>query len=63
MLRIDRVNTEMDVLPQAAAPAVTTSHSSSEAALSDPRSRERIKELVLEALRDHLRELQRQGAV
>jgi len=63
MLRIDRVKTEMDVLPSAASAPGSTAPASAETALSDPRGRERVKELVLEALRDHLQELQRQGTV
>jgi hypothetical protein len=65
MLRIDRVKTEMDVLPAGSAPApgVPPATAESFAILSDPQARERIKEMVLEALREHLRELERRGVV
>ena len=63
MLRIDRVKTDMDILPSAGAPAPASPHSDAAALLADARARERIKELVLEALREHLRELERRGVV
>ena len=65
MLRIDRVNAQVDILPgtgqtpgagAAAPPSAAT-------ILADPQTRERIKELVQEALREHLRELERRGVV
>ena len=62
MLRIDRVSAEMDVLPSgggaSAAPKLDVA-----ALMSDPHARERIKEMVREALSDHLRELERRGVV
>lgn len=65
MLRIDRVKTEMDVLPQGgpAAPAAAETARVPSETLGDPRAREHIKELVLEALREHLRDLERRGVV
>lgn len=65
MLRIDRVKTEMEVLPSGdSAPAGASAPGASAAELfSDPRARERLKELVLEVLRDHLRALERRGVV
>lgn len=66
MLRIDRVTTEMEVLPAGdtagQAPLASASSGAAEI-LSDPRMRERFKELVLEVLRDHLRALERGGVV
>jgi len=65
MLRIDRVKTEMEVLPaQSEAGAVAAPRSAGVAELlGDPRARERFKALVLEVLRDHLRALERRGVV
>jgi hypothetical protein len=66
MLRIDRVKTEMEILPSgdAAGRAPSTSATSGTALLlSDPQARERLKEMVLEVLRDHLRSLERRGVV
>jgi hypothetical protein len=65
MLRIDRVKTEMEAVPQGGPPATAgpeSAHAPSET-FADPRARERIKELVLEALREHLRDLERRGVV
>lgn len=64
MLRIDRVTTEMEVLTagDTAAPLASSSSGAAQV-LSDPRMRERFKELVLEVLRDHLRSLERGGVV
>ena len=66
MLRIDRVKTEMEVLPSGggtgSAPSAAANTGVAEV-LADPRSRERLKEMVLEVLRDHLRALERGGVV
>ncbi len=62
MLRIDRVATEMDVLPPPP-PAPSRPSDPTAETLADPRLRERLRELVIEALRDHLRQLERQGVV
>jgi len=63
MLRIDRVKTDVDLVPAASAPAEASPRSDSAGLFSDASARERIKELVLEALREHLRELERRGVV
>jgi hypothetical protein len=64
MLRIDRVTAEMSVLPSSGADAGgSTARFDATALLADPQARVRIKELVREALRDHLRELERRGLV
>jgi hypothetical protein len=65
MLRIDRVKTEMEVLAsgEPAAAASPAAGASVVELLSDPRARERLKEMVLEVLRDHLRALERRGVV
>ena len=64
MLRIDRVTTELDMLPR---PDTSGSPSSRQAGVADifadPLARERVKELVREALREQLRELERRGVV
>jgi len=60
MLHIDRVNAEMDLRPASGSgesPAAPT------VARADEQSRERIRALVREALRDELRELERQGVI
>lgn len=62
MLRIDRVKTDVNLVPSAGAPAPLP-QSDVAGFLADARARERIKELVLEALREHLRELERRGVV
>jgi len=63
MLRIDRVKTDLEILPSNGAAAPPAPRSDAAALLADARARERIKELVLEALREHLRELERRGVV
>jgi hypothetical protein len=65
MLRIDRVKTEMEVLASdgtGSTPAASANVGVAEV-LSDPQARERLKEVVLEVLRDHLRALERGGVV
>ena len=52
MLRIDRVHTEMELLP-------SSSRTSDGAALD----RQELRRVVLEVLRDELRELERRGAL
>jgi hypothetical protein len=61
MLRIDRVSAEMDVTGASQGSAAPRPDGAS--MMSDPQLRERLKELVREALRDHLRELERRGVV
>jgi hypothetical protein len=64
MLRIDRVTTGLDVLPSSNAPGQGSSSPPGTAAIfADPVARERVKELVREALGEHLRELERRGVV
>lgn len=65
MLRIDRVKTELEALPQGgpAAPGGPEAARTPSEILADPRARDRIKELVVEALREHLRDLERRGVV
>jgi hypothetical protein len=66
MLRIDRVKTEMEVVPSGNPSGSSSSGSASRSAselLSDPGTRDRLKDLVLEVLRDHLRALERRGVV
>jgi len=65
MLHIDRVSTEMDVLPTAGAPAPGAPAVAADPAaiLSDPKARDQIKEMVLDVLREHLRELERAGVI
>lgn len=66
MLRIDRVKTEMEVLPGGSAAAASSSTAPPRSAsdlLADPAARDRLKEIVLEVLRDHLRALERRGVV
>jgi hypothetical protein len=65
MLRIDRVETQMDLLPSptAAATGASRAQEKPSAVLADPAARERLKVLVLEVLDEHLRELERRGAV
>jgi hypothetical protein len=60
VIRIDRVTAEMDLVPAGGQGAAPTDGA---AALSDPRTLERIKELVRQALAEHLRELERRGVV
>jgi hypothetical protein len=65
MLRIDRVKTELEVLPSGdSTPAPHSGAGTSSAELlADPRMRERLRDMVLEVLRDHLRALERRGVV
>jgi hypothetical protein len=64
MLRIDRVKTEMEVLPSGEAGGATAAAPANTAELlADPRARERLKEVVLDVLREHLRALERGGVV
>jgi hypothetical protein len=63
MLRIDRVATQMDVVASGGGGANGASTADPAAMMSDPRTRERIKELVREALAEHLRELERRGVL
>jgi hypothetical protein len=63
MLRIDRVTTELDVMPSPTDRESSPGPATVAAILADPRARERVKELVREALNDQLRELERRGVV
>ena len=66
MLRIDRVKTEMEVLPSGDAAGSTRAAAAATGSfelLADPRARERFKEMILDVLRDHLRALERGGVV
>ena len=62
MIQIDRVRTNVDVVSQTA-----ESRSRPEAPASivdfDRASRDRFRDLVLEVLRDHLRDLERRGVL
>lgn len=60
MLHIDRVQTEMEVLPEAEGRREPGARASV-ALLNDPAFRERLRAVVLEILRDHVRQLERQG--
>ena len=64
MLTIDRVNVQMDVLsssPTSASGPGANAGPSAMALLGDPIMKQRLKEIVLEVLRDELRELERSG--
>jgi hypothetical protein len=62
MLRIDRVSTEMDLVPEGA-PAGERPAIDLAALLADPVARQQIKELALDAFSERLRELERTGLV
>ena len=63
MLRIDRVRTDMEIQASPATSAAASPRADAALLLADAGARERVKELVLEVLREHLRELERQGVV
>jgi hypothetical protein len=65
MLRIDRVSMAMDIVSPGATSGNEPSTTPPDAAaiMADPRIRERLKELVREALSDQLRELERRGTL
>jgi hypothetical protein len=63
MLRIDRMTADMDVLPSSGGAAAPQGRPEAAAVLADPQQRERIKELVREALAEQLRELERRGVI
>ena len=63
MIQIDRVRTNVDVVGDRTADAARPQASMPTAAGLDPVSRARFRDLVLEVLRDHLRDLDRQGLV
>lgn len=63
MLRIEHVTAELDVLPSAEAGFDRPQGAPVTGAFGDPQAREDLKALVREALRDYLRELERQGIV
>ena len=64
MLQIDRVHSEVELVP-GEEPTVATGAAQAELLLRllehDPAARRRLRALVLEVLRDELRELQRRG--
>ena len=61
MIQIDRVRTNVDVVGERTADTARTQASVPTPVTLDPVSRARFRELVLEVLRDHLRDLDRQG--
>jgi hypothetical protein len=63
MLQIDRVQAEMEILPGAGELGGSSVPPLLPGANLDPAARQRLSELVLEALRDHLRELERRGTL
>ena len=66
MLRIDRVKTEMEVLPRSGPSAAESGTSGGLVpgqAAFDPALKERLRDVVMEILRDHFRQLERRGIV
>ena len=61
MIQIDRVNTGVELMRSPAREAPALPPPESAAGTLDPASRERFRDLVLEVLRDHLRDLERRG--
>lgn len=61
MIHIDRVRTDVDVVGDRTSDAARTQASAAAPVALDPVSRARFRELVLDVLRDHLRDLDRQG--
>lgn len=65
MLQIDRVHSEVDIVPGEGAPASAHSAATAESLLrmleDDPAARRRVRGLVLEVLREELRELEQRG--
>jgi hypothetical protein len=61
VIHIDRVRTNVDVVGDRTADAARAQASVPTAVGLDPVSRARFRALVLEVLRDHLRDLDRQG--
>jgi hypothetical protein len=62
MLHIDRVSAQVDLLPSDQS-ATRDLPSTGGPAVVDGGNRERLKALVFEVLRDHLRELERRGVI
>jgi hypothetical protein len=66
MIHIDRVRTEMEVLSGSTGDARTAASDDASALLgsaADPAARRRLSELVLDVLREHVRELERRGTL
>jgi hypothetical protein len=67
MMHIDRVRTEMEVLSgkggDTRAGAAQQDDASFGGGAPDPAARQPISAMVLEALREHMRELERQGTL
>ena len=67
MLQIDRVQSEVELVPGDEPPVGAPAAATAEAVLRilerDPAARVRLRALVLDSLRDELRELQRRGRV
>jgi hypothetical protein len=61
VIHIDRVRTDVNVVGDRTADAARTQTPIPMAVTIDPVSRARFRDLVLEVLRDHLRDLDRQG--
>jgi hypothetical protein len=61
MLHIDRVHAQMEVLPGANTGAASPAGATPEPL--DPNARRRLSEIVLEVLHEHVRALERQGAL
>lgn len=66
MLHIDRVNTEMEVLQRSSVGPAEAPEGPGlvpgQPAL-DPQMKERMRDVVMEVLKDHLRELERRGTL
>jgi hypothetical protein len=66
LLRIDRVKTEMEVLPREGpsyAGSATPGGLVAGQLAYDPALKERLRDVVLEVLREHFRQLERRGTV
>lgn len=67
MLQIDRVHSEVELVPGDEPPVGAAGAAGAEAVLRllerDPAARVRLRSLVLDVLRDELRELERRGRV
>ena len=62
MIQIDRVHTDVDVVGNRSAEgAARPMPADSTTGVFDLASRERFRDLVLDVLRDHLRDLERRG--
>jgi hypothetical protein len=67
MLQIDRVKSDIEIVPGDEPPAAANSGASVDVLLRmlerDPSSRMRLRSLVLDVLREELQELERRGRV